>query len=882
MAEKVPHQRRRLVIELVVCTLLVLVYSVYGLWRMDYLSPRTAEQVRMTDSSRTAYVAKNIVEGRGYTTNELPAYLVDFYDQKGKLHQDLWPNADRFPFTAYAVAALYEVTGSTSYEVGILGYNLICFTAFLVLLYWLSRVVWNDRWAALCTLGIALLHPLTYVYLYLKDADMMLLVTGLMAALFGYFRHRPEELSSKRAVGIGTLLAWLWLARPNIGGAFLAYLGLVVLRRIWVGRRQDGLGATLRAMAKREGLALGVFVLWCLPFVIHSMSVWGSPMFSANAIYQLPLGTRYAMDTDTWWKYSEPGTVVTLGTLFHHALGELIAKFTTSWVVTLKVIVRAYALELLLGFGVIAWLATRTSTADGDPSEQDRHQSFRRLARLVGFAVLLNFLVLPLYGYQNYGYRHYLSFYLPLIWIACGQGLVLLWSRIRPVLSDVRTRMRDRWGLVLAAVAIILLAWNCSYRSQEANRMFAATGRLLGKHWLTVALALAAMALYRPLRRLRWQPFTAGVIVTASLVMFRYQPMLETKRLNLNWFPLNDKVWDVLRERKGLVMSFAMQGEVNWASGRKDIPAPEFMMHVYSLLFDHGLEVEDVFIENASALVGPWDGAFYYAAPGFESYVRMEKYQGRLPGYKIVFHDAGMRGYAKYQVKPRWKASTIYRLVDRAAVRAMARSPDRIELGSVDNVVYTAHGWGDYFTLDGRPAVAATASTRERYLADVPERPYEDTAVTFFLDDRRPSSVDLDIYATHAAKLEFYWNLDLYKYDLPEDRHAHAIGTYAVTNPGWQTIHLDIPAGVTRKGFNKLGFRTSSFRAVTICPPTTSAAACAMQRPRPLGPGAPTDEELLVLQDTSVKEVTSMYASLFAGTLTFHYPLTTKALTTPR
>jgi hypothetical protein len=376
--------------------------------------------------------------------------------------------------------------------------------------------------------------------------------------------------------------------------------------------------------------------------------------------------------------------------------------------------------------------------------------------------------------------------------------------------------------------------------------------------------------LYRPLTRLRWKPFTQGVIAISILVLVRYQPYLETKRLNLNWFPIDDAVWAALRQAKGLVMSFAMQSEVNWASDRRNIPAPEFMMHAYSLLYDHQLEVEDVYIESAEALVGPFDGAFYYAAPGFESYVRMEKYQGRLPGYQIVFHRDGLKGYPKYNVKPRAKASTIYRLVDRDAVRAMAHSPTRIELGSVDDVVYTAHGWGGYFTLDGHPVVAATDATRARYIGDVPERPWEDTAVTFFLDDRRPSSVELDVYAIHPTTLQFYWNLDLYAYDLPGDRAAHAVGTYEVKTAGWQRIHLDVPAKITRKGFNKLGFRAASFQAVTVCP-TGADAACSQARPQSPDRSIDDKSPVMVLHDDHVTTPTPMFASVFAGTLEFHY-----------
>src|SRR6267142_1097159 len=92
-------------LELAICTLLVLVISLNALRRMEYLGD-TAETIRMTDASRNALVARNIVEGNGYTTNDLPAALVDFYDQRGKLHDEHWVNADRFPFASYATAAL--------------------------------------------------------------------------------------------------------------------------------------------------------------------------------------------------------------------------------------------------------------------------------------------------------------------------------------------------------------------------------------------------------------------------------------------------------------------------------------------------------------------------------------------------------------------------------------------------------------------------------------------------------------------------------------------------------------------------------------------------------------------------------------------------------
>ena len=46
-------------------------------------------------------------------------------------------------------------------------------------------------------------------------------------------------------------------------------------------------------------------------------------------------------------------------------------------------------------------------------------------------------------------------------------------------------------------------------------------------------------------------------------------------------------------ERTGIVSSFALQGEVAWLSGRRNVPAPEYVMHLYSYLFDHGIEAQE-------------------------------------------------------------------------------------------------------------------------------------------------------------------------------------------------------------------------------------------------------------------------------------------------
>src|SRR5262249_5337643 len=150
-------------------------------------------------------------------------------------------------------------------------------------------------------------------------------------------------------------------------------------------------------------------------------------------------------------------------------------------------------------------------------------------------------------------------------------------------------------------------------------------------------------------------------------------------------------------------------------------------------------------IESAQALLAP-DGAFSWMAPGFEGYARLQRYRDHLPGYKVAFHDETTKTYPRFRIKAHPKSSTVYRLFDREAFKAIAKSPDRIALGDERAVIYTAHGWEDYVEVDGKRVVAATDITRLRY-PNGAEGPWEDTSVTMFIDDRVPSSVELDFYA---------------------------------------------------------------------------------------------------------------------------------------
>ena len=852
--------RVALALEVAIALILVSWLSVRALRQMDFFSDTGRTHIRMTDESRTAYVAKNIVEGRGYTANDLPAALVDFYDEKGKLHDEHWVNADRFPFAAYATAALYKATGSTSWTVGILLYNILFFVAFVLVLYATSTVVWGDRYAGLFTVTIALVHPYTWMFLYWKDGDMLLLSTAAIGAFVKYFRTPPGQLSRLFTVGFATLLAFVFLARPNLGLPFILVVGGSILLRLWGSRKQLGLGGSLKLHASRELLIPVVVFLWCLPFILHTMAEWGQPLFSANNLYQLPLGTRYGMGTDTWWKYTEPGQIPTLGMLMQASGDELIAKFTTSWVATIKHFFESHVVEILL-----ALIAFTTITGRGAEGAK-QYRPLRIAGYVVLFAVATNLLLLPLYSYQNYSFRHYLAFVLPLVWMGAGRAVPILFERMKPALVQIRDHARAHTAWYLLAAVVALVAWNITAVSQsDVTRIFARTSAFAGRHWLAMSLFALAFVFRRWLLRPPWFPRVAALMFT--LVYACYRPSLPVKRVEFQFAALDEKVWEAMRERKGIVSSFALQGEVAWNTGRKNIPAPEWPMHVYSFRFNHALTIEDVYIESADAMVD--GGPFGPAAPGFEGYARLQRYRS-LPGYEVAFHSETVRGYPRYRVKPIYKASTVFKLTDVPAAEALRHIPPRVELGDPANVIYTAHGFDGYHVIEGKRAVIATNRTRGRFMDARPlDGPWEDSSITLFVDERTPKRFELEVYVPQGGTYDFYWNLDLYAYDRPSDRASHHLGTYVAPAGGWQTVSFDIPERLLKRGLNKLGFRAKGWLPAAVCPKTLAEGACSNAY---YATGPTTDKEVGGMAPWSVRTDTSIapefaIASMFVGAL---------------
>ncbi len=836
--------------EVIACVIATTLIACVALARMGLLSPASTQDVLVFDSARTAYVAKNLVEGRGYTTDDLPASMVAYYDREGILHEAHWRNGDRFPFAAFAIAGLYLVTGSHDAWTGVVVYNLVTFVLFLTALFVLARRLTGSALGGAVAVALALLHSQTYVFLFMKDADMLWLAVLTLSCFHGYLRRDAASRTAGQLAWFGTVLAWSFLSRPNVALPFMLALALASLIGLARGLRGRADGTSLRRWMRTDLIALAVAAAWIAPFIAYNLHAWGEPLFSANRLYQPPLGTGLGMGTDTWWRYFPADHDYSLGHLWSVDRAAILGKFTSSWFATLRTFVGNYVLDLGLALAAVHVVRRRRAQHGPDPALA----GLRGAAWAMGAAFAFNFVTLPLYSYQDYSWRHYLSFALPLVWIAATIAVLAAGRALTPAWQQVQAWVRPRRGaigLVVGAAACLALLRS---PGNDGNLLVMAAGRWAFKHWLIATLLLVIVAAWPWWRR--WsRPATAVVVATVAL-MALYRPHKGWKSFTHIHVPMSNRVWAELRERDGLVTSLALQTQVSWNTGRKNIPAPEWPLRIYELTRRHALWFEDIYLESPEAALTPFDGLFGRAAPGFEGYLRLARYRDHLPGYRLAFHEEGKVGRPRWRVPARAKSSTVYTLVDRAAVEAMWRTPTAIEIGAEAAAPYAAHGFGGYYQIDGKPVIAATDATRSRY-TPTSDRPFEDTSVTFFVDDQVPRRVTVELYAPQHNQLAVYWNLDLDAYTPASGRAAHHLGTVEIV-PGWQTLTLDVPADLPRRGLNKLGFRAARLPDVALCGAATPDALCARL-------GAPT----ALYRFATTERDTATGLSVFLHRLTF-------------
>lgn len=287
------------------CLILFARFSAHDLWRPDAFD--------------YAQIARELVEGRGFSSRQAIYVLhLRFLHEHGLIETD-WPNLHRFPLPSVAIAACFLVFGVGNFSVMAYGIFFHSLTAML-LLHW-ARLLGGDARDPVSNEPETRAPPPRTIGPWLGPAVValfafngVLLETGssglaepcvlffFTLALYLVWRIRDEP-HPVRFVGLGLALGLAALGRTNI--VFVVPLFAFFTFRTWPWRQDRALPEADRRVIPWGGLALllGSFLLVISPWLIRNQQVAGSPLFSLHSYFLLPAGQVIGGDK---WDLAEP------------------------------------------------------------------------------------------------------------------------------------------------------------------------------------------------------------------------------------------------------------------------------------------------------------------------------------------------------------------------------------------------------------------------------------------------------------------------------------------------------------------------------------------------------------------------------------------------
>ncbi len=253
------------------------------------------------DALYDAQVAVNILEGRGYTTNEMPLYALDFFRVTDSELSPPWFNIHKFPLAVFLKAAFFSIFGRNLLTATVL-YSAFWHTMTVVAIYFFVYLLTRKKYTAFLAGGFFLALPMMwYGSRYLMSGlnlttDAFFLVV-LMGALLAFYRQRSVR--------------YLILSGAVTGLAFLnRYSALLYLPGIFIFlytlRRQQASEVRVRQIFRWSVRYFSLYVLaltlvvspW-LWFNYRQIGLW---LPSLNGLFQFFFETPLNSFVDPWYK----------------------------------------------------------------------------------------------------------------------------------------------------------------------------------------------------------------------------------------------------------------------------------------------------------------------------------------------------------------------------------------------------------------------------------------------------------------------------------------------------------------------------------------------------------------------------------------------------
>jgi hypothetical protein len=799
------------------------------------------------DGLYSAQVARNLLNGKGYTTNEITLYEVNLYFQKGWLQLGPpWLNSGRFPLPVLIRAALFLVVGD-NYLAATYLYSMSFQLVSVILVFVVSLYFFRERLTAFFgSLFFAASPVLLFSGINGKETTSDYALFMITLGLVYYWRKQTRPKLSTVFI-LGLVLGITYLNRFNLGGVLLPSLIPLVVKDALTKR------VPLSRLSRMIVIFAVGFALVIAPLAIYNAYTFGNPIFSSNSLFQFVQSTRPVKYMNPWWKLSYPFDTTNPLSALNMFSGDILSRTQSTMIGTFNDFLVVG--QTATGFSWFWWIPIAVSAIAGIWPRLTKGTGFpltttdqSKAQGLIWYFVIFNFSVdLPILGIFSAG-GEYVWYLYSAIAILTGFGF----TRIIRLLQQQTPSIVGQLNFGEK--------WNRLSRGLTNHRIgFAIFVAIL----LSVAFSLGQLPTAPMLNQPELQLAALTIGTISTIFLFRYRrtilplviillviavPVVRYGIIGSNGDPEIVPSWitdqdpamlqliSSLTTPNGVVLS-AEPWNVAWWSNRPSVAFSEFPDEIYLMMASYKMNVQAVYIADLNSIFFRDISAPYT----YEGYRRIAFNNYSIGGFDVVKQgfsdgepsllllrnnsidpslflntktiDMGNTSDSSHLV---WGWSQITNYNGTAA--AWAYRPGGPPL-SEDPRFQTLHCLGGFELVSGRclPNMMFYASG-QTYSAG-----YPDAEITFLSDASSPHYLQLRVLSPIPnQKFSVVLNSNLLYFGQP----GIFLGNYTIPTQGtWLNLSISVPPNIVNNGLNLVSF---TFSQSAPCPVSGPLGQCAL------------------------------------------------------
>lgn len=767
------------------------------------------------DSLYEAQVARNVLDGKGYTTSEMPLYAFNMYKEIGLDLGKQWINTHKFFLPVYLKLIFIKLFGNNLFSVTFLfSYFFHLFT--IVALYFLSLKIWPEKPVlAFISSFIFLINPvLGFGSPYTMSSGLNLLVDSFIFLIFLYAMLQWKLTNKTFYLFFGGVISGIaFLDRYNSGLYIVAVFFVLLYLLIFKKYKNTSLKSAFFEFIKKYFIYFSGFFLIVFLFVLWNFNNIGRFFLSINGVFQILFDTKYNSFIDPWYKLNY---VFSTSNPFIFALKhpiDLILKWLKYFLLDT---IRFFSFE-----GVLWW----TPLVIGyfvlvikNKFNREEAEKINYLLYFIGILIILQLIILPIWA----GSIPYFFYLFPVFSLLIGRFIYYIYQQLKKVNYIKDLKLKDGLNkiceflvsdLYVKILTITLVFISCLFIINVAfSGVFEPL--LLKNYYVSIFLFFVLLGLV----------FTVFIFYKQLPVLFLIIGLLffisQTKVLN------NKSQSEILRDRwdlednienikflknfnkGGISLSLAPWNIVWWSNNiLRSAPIPEYPDEIYLLENEYKQKIDSLYLNKITKY------PFEFISYAWNGYQRVINFGYSIEGFNI---------------EKRIKDGIILA----RGKETLLSNTDMIDFGKNTANSHLIWGWGENiqekdfdYTLAGnynylvnfeKKSLTRVSEKKSTEKTDVivPDLIFNDeefkmfqyfkpdAELTFLINDNKPTKLEIS-----AKSLVGDLNIDLYLNGnlLYRGQPASKIGIINIEDK-WTKSFLDLNDKLINNGLNKISF----------------------------------------------------------------------------